>query len=81
MAIKGRALTAEETQELNRLAHSRTAPHRLVQRAQMIWARGQGLKVPAIAAQVGLSALRVRAWPMPAARGARAAMARRSGAR
>jgi hypothetical protein len=39
MAVKVRTLTEEEAQELTRWAHARTAPHRLVQRAQMIWAR------------------------------------------
>jgi putative transposase len=62
MALQVRPLTASEAQELNHMAHSRTAPHRLVQRAQMIWANGQGVKAPAIARHVGLSALRVRAW-------------------
>lgn len=62
MALKVRALTEEEANELHRLAHSRTAAHRVVQRAQMIWASAQGLRVPAIAQRVGLSALRVRAW-------------------
>jgi transposase len=62
MALTVRPLTAAETQELNQLAHSRTAPHRLVQRAQIIWASGQGLQAPAIAQRVGISAVRVRAW-------------------
>jgi len=62
MAVKVRTWTGEEAEELPRLAHARTAPHRLVQRAQIIWARAQGWKAPAIARQVGLSALRVRAW-------------------
>jgi transposase len=62
MAVKVRTLTLGEAQELNRLAHARTAPQRLVQRAQIIWASAQGLKAPAIAQHVGLSALRVRAW-------------------
>jgi transposase len=62
MALMVRTLTTHETDELKRLAHSRTAPHRLVQRAQLVWASAHGKTVPAIAAQVGLSALRVRAW-------------------
>ena len=62
MALKVRALTEEEANELDRLAHSRTAPHRVVQRAHIIWASAQGLRVPAIAQRVGLSALRVRTW-------------------
>ncbi len=62
MALKVRTLTAEETDELRRLAGSRTAPHRLVQRAQILWTSAQGETAPSIASQVGLSALWVRAW-------------------
>jgi transposase len=62
MALMVRALTAQEAEALNRMAHSRTAPHRVVQRAQIIWASAQGVRVPVIVPQVGLSALRVRAW-------------------
>jgi putative transposase len=62
MALKVRTLTAEEANELKRLAGSRTAPHRVVQRAQIVWASAQGETVPVIARQVGLSAFRVRAW-------------------
>lgn len=62
MALKVRALTADEVDELKRLAGSRTAPHRLVQRAQIIWASAQGETAPLIAPRLGLSALRVRAW-------------------
>ena len=62
MALKVRPLTAEETRALQRVAASRTAPHRVVQRAQSIWASAHGEAVPAIALQVGLSAFRVRAW-------------------
>jgi putative transposase len=62
MALTVRPLSAAETHELNQLAHARTAPHRLVQRAQIIWARGQGLQAPAMAPRGGISALRGRAW-------------------
>lgn len=62
MAVKVRTLTEAEAQELARWAHARTAPHRLVQRAQIIGASAHGETVPAIARQVGLSAFRVRAW-------------------
>jgi transposase len=62
MAVKVRTLTEEEAQELTRWAHARTAPHRVVQRAQIIRASAHGETVPAIARQVGLSAFRVRAW-------------------
>lgn len=62
MALQVRSLTAHEAQELMRLAHSRTAPHRLVQRAHIIWASAQGVKAPAMATQTGLTARCVRAW-------------------
>lgn len=62
MALKVRPLTEQEAGALARIAHSRTAPHRMVQRAQIIWASAQGEMVPAIAPQVGLSAFRVRVW-------------------
>jgi transposase len=62
MALKVRTLTAEEANELKRLAGSRTAPHRVVQRAQIVWASAHGETVPVIARQVGGSAFRVRAW-------------------
>jgi Winged helix-turn helix len=62
MALKVRPLTTEEANELNRMAHSRTAPHRVVQRAQIVSASAHGETAPVIAPQVGLSVLRVRAW-------------------
>jgi transposase len=62
MALQVRSLTSHEAQELTRLAHSRTAPHRVVQRAHIIWASAQGVKVSEIATQTGLTTLRVRAW-------------------
>jgi transposase len=62
MALKARPLTAEEARELKGVAASRTAPHRVVPRAQIIWASAHGEAVPVIALQVGLSAFRVRAW-------------------
>jgi transposase len=62
MALKVRPLTTEEARALKRLASSRTAPHRVVQRAQIMWASAHGESIPVIARQVGLSAFRVRAW-------------------
>ena len=44
-----RPLTAEEAQSLERLAHSRTAPARAVERARIIWAVHQGEGVGATA--------------------------------
>jgi transposase len=62
MALKGRPLTTEEANALKRCASSRTAPHRVVPRAQLMWTSAQGEPVPVMARQVGLSAFRVRAW-------------------
>jgi transposase len=62
MAVTVRTFTVEEAPELNQVAHARQAPHRLVQRVQIIWASAQGLNTPAIAQHVGLSAVWVRAW-------------------
>ncbi len=62
MALKVRLLTEQEATALARLAHSRTAPHRMVPRAPLVWARAHGEPVPAIARRVGRAALRVRAW-------------------
>jgi transposase len=62
MARLVRAFTAQEAEALKHMAHSRTAPHRVVQRAQIIWARAHGGTGPVMAPQVGLSAVRVRAW-------------------
>jgi transposase len=62
MALKVRPWTAQEADAVKGFARSRTAPHRVVQRAQIIWASVQGELVPAIAHHVGLSAFRVRAW-------------------
>jgi hypothetical protein len=59
MALKARTLNAAEAQELKRLADSHTAPHRVVQRAQIMWASGQGETVRLIALQVGLLAFGV----------------------
>jgi hypothetical protein len=58
----GRALAVPAVAVLNRTAHSRTAPHRVVQRGQTVWASAHGETVPVIAPRVGLSALRLRAW-------------------
>jgi transposase len=62
MALKVRSLTEQEATAIAGLAHSHTAPHRMVQRAQLVWASAHGEPVPAIARRVGLSTFRVRAW-------------------
>jgi len=59
MALTVRALT-EPAAALTRLAHPRTPPHRMVQRAQLVWASAHEEPVPSIARRVVLSAFRVR---------------------
>src|ERR671933_2445028 len=60
--IRLRELTPEEQQMIERLAHSRTAEARVVERVRLIWHASQGLSVPAIAAELGLHAQTVRQW-------------------
>ena len=55
-----RDLTAEEHATVMRLAHSRTAPAQMVQRAQIIWRASCGETASAIAARVGLDGETVR---------------------
>lgn len=57
-----RELTEEEKAAVERLAHSRTAPARQVERARIIWKASQGEMVPAIAAALGLTAYTAREW-------------------
>ena len=57
-----RDLSEEERIAVERLAHSRTAPVRQVERARIIWQAGQGRMAPAIAAALGLTAETVRDW-------------------
>jgi transposase len=62
MVLRLRELTAEERSRIERLAHSRTAPARRVERARIIWHASQGQSAPAIAAQFGLDADTARGW-------------------
>src|SRR3954467_11429844 len=62
MALKIRALTAEEATELQRRAQSRTEPARVVERARMVWAVHQGERVPTVARRLGVGADVVRQW-------------------
>ena len=57
-----RALTEEEGAAVKRLAHSRTAATRLVERARIVWLSSQGWRVPAIAAEVGCGEDTARLW-------------------
>jgi transposase len=57
-----RPLTSEEVARIERLAHSRTAPARAVERARIVWQASQGARVPAIARTLGVGAATVRLW-------------------
>ena len=57
-----RALTVEEAETVERLARSRTAPARAVERAAIVWQAHQGARVPAIADRLGVCAATVRLW-------------------
>ena len=60
--LRVRKMTAEETESIKRLAHSRTEPARTVERARIIWLSSSGERVPAIARQLGIGADTVRLW-------------------
>jgi transposase len=62
MALRARALTPDEGLALERLAHSRTAAARTVERARVIWQSSQGHLVPAIARELGVCEPTVRLW-------------------
>jgi len=62
MALRLRALTAEEARASKRLAQSRTGPVRRVERAQIIWRARHTLSVPAMARGLGVGAATVRLW-------------------
>jgi transposase len=55
-----RELTPEERATVTRLAHARTAPAQMVQRAQIIWRASRGESASMIAARVGLDGETVR---------------------
>jgi transposase len=57
-----RLLTAEESSQIGRLAQSRTAAARAVERARIIWLAHQGEDATAISAQLGRCTAMVRKW-------------------
>jgi transposase len=61
-AIRLRELSAEEQAKINKLAHSRTAPARAVERARIIHHASQGLSAPKIAQRLGAEVQAVRRW-------------------
>ena len=62
MALHAREFTSEEQAAIDRLAHSRTAPARLVERARIIWLAHQGWWVPEIAEELRVGQATVRRW-------------------
>jgi transposase len=58
--LRLRALTAEERSAVEKLAHSRTALARQVERARIIWRASQGASAPVIAAALSVDAETVR---------------------
>jgi transposase len=60
--LRLRALTDAEQAAIERLAHSRTAPARQVERARIIWHASRGEDVARIAEQLRLHAYTVRGW-------------------
>lgn len=62
MVLRLRELTAEERSAIAKLAHSRTAPARWLERARIIWSASQGEGAPAIAERLRLDTYTVRGW-------------------
>ncbi len=60
--VQVREVTAAERQAVKRLAHSRTAPARAVERARVIQAALRGMTVEQIAVEVGLARNTVYLW-------------------
>jgi transposase len=62
MHVQARQVTAGEQEQLRRLARSRIAPARMVERARIVWLSAQGQPVAVIAGEVGRTADTVRGW-------------------
>jgi transposase len=60
--LKVREMTHEESQSVERLAHSRTATARAVERGRIIWFASQGQRVAEIARRLGIRESTVRLW-------------------
>ena len=60
--VQLREVTDEERQSVRRLAHSRTAPARAVERARVVEAALRGAAVEEIAGQLGLARATVYLW-------------------
>ena len=62
MVLRVRTMAPEEADTIRRLAHSRTAPARIVERARIVWLASQDHLVPAIAEELHLDPDTVRLW-------------------
>lgn len=62
MALKLRIVTDDEQSAIERLAHSRTASARAVERARVIMQASTGARVPVIAQRLNLAAKTIRRW-------------------
>ena len=60
--LRLRELTAEEERAIGRLARSRTAPVRVVERARIVDLAAHGWRAPGIAAELGVAERTVRRW-------------------
>jgi len=62
MTLHMRTLTEEERAKLERLTRAQSAPVRVVSRARIIKRAADGLRVPSIAQDLGVSEKMVRVW-------------------
>jgi transposase len=62
MTMHVRGLTEEERAKIERLTRAQSAPVRLVSRARIIKRAADGLSVPSIAQELGVSEKMVRVW-------------------
>ena len=62
MALRVRAVSDEEREQLGRMARSRTVGAGLVRRAQIVLHAREGLKAPGIGARMDLCGATVRHW-------------------
>lgn len=62
MALHVRPLNEDEQRQVEKLAHARTEPARLVERAQIVWLSSQGWWAPEIADHLRVNPATVRRW-------------------
>ena len=60
LPLRLRDLTPEERSTIEKMAHSRTAPARCVERARIVWQASHGASAPVIAAMLHIDAETVR---------------------